>query len=159
MYQRLQMKKDVSCEFENFRKFSYLVPFKPYFFQSQIKSNQFTLFWLSLWSPVEPPLALTNAQSLKGSSTMTSTLNSASSQYKSFVSNRDPKYRIKSRELLKAYAIVCLRQQFSLTRLLNMNNSNRNCYILDVYKKSIILRTLQRIHYPWIIVFQPIQPV
>ena len=32
MYQHLQMKKDVSCEFENFRKFSYLVPFKPYFF-------------------------------------------------------------------------------------------------------------------------------
>jgi hypothetical protein len=47
-----------------------------------------------LWSLAE----LSNTQSLKS---MTSTLNS---QYKSLALNRDPKYRTKSRELLKAYA-------------------------------------------------------
>ncbi|CAG8553471.1 17547_t:CDS:10 [Funneliformis caledonium] len=70
----------------------------------------------------ELPVTLNNTQSLKNSSTMTSTLNSASLQYKSLTSIRDPKYRTKSRELLKA----CLQEIDYLTDAATNNLSVNN---------------------------------
>lgn len=98
MYQHLQMKKDVSCEFENFRKFSYLFLLNLIFFRRKL--NRINLLYFVtyfLWPLAES----SNTQSLKS---MSSTLNTVSSQYKNLASNRDPKYRTKSREILKAYA-------------------------------------------------------
>ncbi|GES90761.1 striatin isoform X1 [Rhizophagus clarus] len=60
-----------------------------------------------------------NTQSLKS---MTSTLNSVSSQYKHLTSNRDPKYRTKSRELLKA----CLQEIDYLTNVVTNTSSASN---------------------------------
>ncbi|CAI2180618.1 9848_t:CDS:10 [Funneliformis geosporum] len=70
----------------------------------------------------ELPVTLNNTQSLKSSSTMTSILNSASLQYKCSTSNRDPNYRIKSRELLKA----CLQEIDYLTDAATNNLSVNN---------------------------------
>lgn len=98
MYQHLQMKKDVSCEFENFRKFSYLFLLSLIFFRRKLNRINLLYFITRFLRSLAEP---SNTQSLKS---MTSTLNSVSSQYKSLTSNRDPKYRTKSRELLKAYA-------------------------------------------------------
>ncbi|CAB4406266.1 unnamed protein product [Rhizophagus irregularis] len=60
-----------------------------------------------------------NTQSLKS---MSSTLNTVSSQYKNLASNRDPKYRTKSREILKA----CLQEIDYLTNVVTNTSSASN---------------------------------